>query len=106
MIWDFEKRMEAKLEKFQEVFTQDLEELKNNNNNKKKNRGEQDTRRNQYQNKLEEVEEQISDPEEIKVEINATKQNIGKRMKRNEDNLTDLWNNIKCTNIHIIGIPE
>ena len=27
-------------------------------------------------------------------------------MKRNEDSLRDLWDNIKCTNIHIIGIPE
>ena len=29
-----------------------------------------------------------------------------KRMKRNEDSLRNLWNNIKCTNIHIIGVPE
>ena len=29
-----------------------------------------------------------------------------KRMKRNEDNLRDLWNNIKCNNILIIGVPE
>ena len=27
-------------------------------------------------------------------------------MKRNEDSLRDLWNNIKCTNIRIIGVPE
>ena len=27
-------------------------------------------------------------------------------MKRNEDSLRDLWDNIKCTNIHIIGVPE
>ena len=29
-----------------------------------------------------------------------------KKMKRNEDTLRDLWDNIKCTNIHIIGVPE
>ena len=29
-----------------------------------------------------------------------------KRMKRIEDSLTDLWNNIKCTNIRMIGMPE
>ena len=28
------------------------------------------------------------------------------RMKRTEDRLRDLWENIKCTNIHIIGVPE
>ena len=27
-------------------------------------------------------------------------------MKRIEDSLTDLWNNIKCTNIRMIGMPE
>ena len=29
-----------------------------------------------------------------------------KRMKGNEDSVRDLWNNIKHTNIHIIGVPE
>ena len=27
-------------------------------------------------------------------------------MKRNEDSLRDIWNNIKRTNICIIGVPE
>ena len=27
-------------------------------------------------------------------------------MKTIEDSLRDLWNNIKCTNIRIIGVPE
>ena len=27
-------------------------------------------------------------------------------MKRNEDSLRDLWDNIKCNNILIIGVPE
>ena len=40
------------------------------------------------------------------VEITATNQNIEERMKRNEDILRDLWDNIKCSNIFIIGVPE
>ena len=40
------------------------------------------------------------------VEINAKEQNKEKRMKRIEDNLRDLWDNTKCTNIRIIGVPE
>ena len=51
--------------------------------------------------------EWISNLEDRMVEITATKQNIEKRMeKKNEDSLRDLRNNIKHTNIHIIGVPE
>ena len=28
------------------------------------------------------------------------------RLKRNEDSLRELWDNVKCTNIRIIGVPE
>ena len=40
------------------------------------------------------------------VEFTAAEQNKEKRMKRNEDSLRDLWDNIKHNNIHIIGVPE
>ena len=29
-----------------------------------------------------------------------------KKVKINEDNLRDLWDNVKCPNIQIIGVPE
>ena len=53
--------------------------------------------------RIAEAEEQISDLEDRMVEISAVEQNIEKRMKRNEDSLGDLWGNIKCPNIHIVG---
>ena len=40
------------------------------------------------------------------VEITSEEQNKVKRLKRTEDSLRDLWDNIKCTNIRIIGVPE
>ena len=40
------------------------------------------------------------------VEFTAMKQNKEKRMKRNEDSPRDLWDNIKCNNILIIGVPK
>ena len=52
------------------------------------------------------AEEWINDLEERMVEISATEQYIEKRMKRNEDSLRDLWDNIKHTNIDIIGGPR
>ena len=40
------------------------------------------------------------------VEFTAAEQNKEKRVKRNEDSLRDLWDNIKHINIHIIGVQE
>ena len=40
------------------------------------------------------------------MEITTSEQNKEKRMNRIEDSLRDLWDNIKCTNIRIIGVPE
>ena len=40
------------------------------------------------------------------VEVTYEEQNKVKRMKGTEDSLRDLWDNIKCTNLQIIGVPE
>ena len=48
----------------------------------------------------------ISDLEGKIVEITTTELNKEKRMKRIEDSLRDLWDNIKHNNIRIIGVPE
>ena len=40
------------------------------------------------------------------VKTTAEEQNKVKRMKRADENLRDLWDHIKCTNIQIIGVPE
>ena len=31
---------------------------------------------------------------------------LSRKRKRNEDSLKDLWDNIKCTNICTVGVPE
>ena len=56
--------------------------------------------------RISEADEQISELEDKIVEITSEEQNEVKRMKRTGDNLRDLWDNIKCTNIQIIGVPE
>ena len=56
--------------------------------------------------RLNDTEEWMSELEDWIVEITAAEQKKTKRVKRNEDSLRDLWDNIKCTNIHIIGVPE
>ena len=56
--------------------------------------------------RITEAEEQISDLEDRMVEFTAVEQNEGKTMKRTEDSLRDLWDNIKWNNIRIIRVPE
>ena len=52
------------------------------------------------------AEDRISEVEDTMVEINEAERKKEKRIKRNEDNLRDLWDNVKCPNIRIIGVPE
>nr|WP_272525768.1 hypothetical protein [Providencia sp. PROV196] len=40
------------------------------------------------------------------VEIMDAEQKREKRLKTNEESLRELWDNVKHTNIHIIGVPE
>ena len=56
--------------------------------------------------RISEAEEWISELEDKMVEITSEEQNKVKRMKRTKDSLRSLWDNIKCMNIQIIGIPE
>ena len=53
-----------------------------------------------------EVENRISEVEDRMVEINEAERKKDIRIKRNEGNLRDLWDNVKCTNIWIIGVSE
>ena len=50
--------------------------------------------------RITEAEFRISDAEDRMVEINeAERKKEKKRIKRNEDKLRDLWDNVKCPNI-------
>ena len=40
------------------------------------------------------------------VKVNESERKKEKQIKRNEDNLRDLWDNVKHTNIRIIGVPK
>ena len=106
MIVKMNQNLGNRMEKIQEMFNKELEELKskqtmmNNTINVIKYSLEG------INSRITEAEERISDLEDKIVEITTTEQNKDKRMKRIEDSLRDLWGNIKCTNIRIIGVPE
>ena len=55
--------------------------------------------------RISEAEERVSELEDKMVEITSEEQSKGKRMKRAEDSLRDLWDSIKHTNIQIIWFP-
>ena len=99
MIVKMTQNLGIRMEKVQETFNKDLEELKskqtmmNNTINEVKNSLER------INSRITESEEWISDLEDKIVEITTAEQNKEKRMKRIEDSLRDLWDNIKCNNI-------
>ena len=99
--------LETRTEKMQERFNKGLEEIKksqhivNNVRNEIKKNTLQGTN-----NRIMEAEDRISEVEDRMVEINETERKKEKRIKRNEDNLRDLWDNVKHPNILIIEVPE
>ena len=40
------------------------------------------------------------------MEIMDAEQKREKRLKTNEKSLRELWGNVKCTNIHVTGVPK
>ena len=113
MIQNIENKMELKInsleiriENMQERFNKDLEETKksqyimNNAINEIKNTLEGTNSR------ITEAEDRIHKVEDRIVEINESERKKEKQIKRNEDTLRDLWDNIKHPNIRIIGVPE
>ena len=40
------------------------------------------------------------------LKITVTERNIKNKIKRNEDSIRDIWDNIKHTHIRIIEVPE
>ena len=97
------------MEKMQEAFnivntiTKDIEEIKNKQT-------EMNNTITAIKNTLEgtnsritEAEKWIGELEDRMVEITAEEQNKGKGLKRIEDSFRDLWDNVKFTNILVMG---
>ena len=95
-----------KMKKIQEMVNKKLEELKSKQTLMNNTVNEIKTSLEGINSRITEAEEWISDLEDKIVEITTAEQNKEKRMKRIEDSLRDFWDNIKCTNIRITGVPE
>ena len=67
-------------------------EIKQNSQGTNRNRKETRTQSNDLEQK-----------EKINIQL---KQNEETRIQKSEETLTNLWDNLKCSNIWIIGVPE
>ena len=95
--------LETRIEKMQEKFNKDLEEIKKSQSIMNKIITEIKSTLEGTNSRITEAEDMISEVEDRMVEINEAE---WKKDKRNEDNLRDLWDNVKHLNIRIIGVPE
>ena len=90
----------------QEMFNKDLEEIKNRQSIMSNAINEIKSTLEGINSRITEEEDSISEVEDRMVETNEAEREKEKRIKRNEDNLRDLWDNVKCPNIQIIAVPE
>ena len=87
-----------RMEKIQEAFNKDLEELKSKQTMMNNTINEIINSLEGIKSRITEAEERIINKEDKRVERTTTEQNREKRMKRTEDSLRDVWDNIKCIN--------
>ena len=106
MIVKMVKNTESKMDKMQESINKNLEELKNKHTETNNTITEIKNTLGGISSRISEAEEQISELEDKMVEITSEEQNKVKGMKRTEDSLRDLWDNIKHIDIWIIWVPE
>ena len=106
MIVKMIQNLRNRMGKIQETFNKDLEELKSNQTVMNNTITEIKNTVERINSRITEAEERMSELEDKMVEITAREQNKEKRRKRVEDSLRDLWDNIKCTSIRIIRVPE
>ena len=90
----------------QASISKDLEALKNKNIETKNTITENKNTLEGINSRISEAEEWISELEDKMVEITSEDQNKVKRMKRTEDSLRDLWDNIKHTNIQVTEVQK
>jgi len=88
------------------MFNKDLEEIKNSQSIMNNEINEIKSTMEGTNSRIMEAEDRISAVEDRMVEMNEAERKKEKRIKRNEDNLRDLWDNVKRPNIRIIGVPE
>ena len=91
-------KLVTRIEKMQEMFNMDLEEIKNSQSIMNNAITEIKNTLEGTNSRVTKIEERISELEDRILEINEAEKGK-KRIKKNEDNVRDLWDNVKHPNI-------
>ena len=106
MMQDIGNKLEAKMDNLQETLTKEIQDIKLKQEEMKNTITEIKNSLEAANSRIQEAEDQISEVEDRLVEITDAEQKREKRLKTNEESLRQLWDKVKHTNIHIIGVPE
>ena len=101
MLTDLGRRMDE----FSEAVKKVMEDIKMNQSEMKNTILEMKNSLEGLKSRVEDTEEWICELDE-RLEMTQAEQVKEKRIKKSEDSLRDLWDNIKCTNIRVIGVLE
>ena len=106
MMQDIGNKLEAKIDNLQETLSKEIQDIKLKQEEMQNTITEIKNSLEAANSRIQEAEERISEVEDRLVEITDAEQKREKRLKTNEESLRELWDNVKCTNICIIGVPE
>ena len=106
MMQDIGNKLEAKMDNLQQTLTKEIQDIKLKQEEMQNTITETKNSLEAANSRIQEAEERISAVEDILVEITDAEQKREKRLKTNEESLRELWDNVKRTNIHIIGVSE
>ena len=106
MMQDIGNKLEAKMDNLQETLTKEIQDIKLKQEEMQNTITEIKNSLEAANSRIQEAEERISEVEDRLVEITDAEQKREKRLKTNEESLRELWDNVKHTNIRIIGCQK
>uniref|UniRef100_A0A8D1GWL5 L1 transposable element RRM domain-containing protein n=1 Tax=Sus scrofa TaxID=9823 RepID=A0A8D1GWL5_PIG len=106
MMPDSGNKLEAKMDNLQETLSKETQDRKLKQEEMQNTVTEIKNSLEAANSRKQEAEERVSEVEDRLVEIMDAEQKREKRLKTNGESLRELWNNVKCTNSYIIGVPE
>ena len=106
MMQDIGNKLEAKMDNIPETLSKEIQDIKCKQEEMQNTTTEIKNSRGAANSRIQEAEEWINEVEDRLVEITDVEQKREKRLKRNEESLREPWDNVKRTNIRIIGVPE